>query len=216
MVSSETLQKTERVIVYIDGFNFYFGLRTNDWKCYYWLDYLKLANKLASRINAVNPTLVATKYFTARISSPFDKRKRQSDFLEALEVRGGIDIYFGNYREKQYDCDKCKHPNLLSSEKQTDVNIAVQMLIDAYQDSFDTAILIGGDSDLVPPIKSIREIFPEKRVMACFPPNRSSKEIVGIANGQLHIREADLKNNQLPLKIIKPDGYELNCPKSWK
>lgn len=216
MMSSEKQKKTERVIVYIDGFNFYFGLRTSEWKCYYWLDYAKLAEKITSRVNAENPTLIATKYFTARISSPYDKRKRQSDYLEALEVLGGINIYFGNYREKQYDCGKCKHPNIFSSEKQTDVNIAVQMLIDAYQDNFDTAILIGGDSDLVPPIKSIREIFPDKKVMACFPPNRSSKEILGVANGQLHIREADLKNNQLPVEIEKPGGYRLKCPKYWK
>lgn len=215
-MSSEKITKSERVTVYIDGFNFYFGLRTSQWKCYYWLDYCSLAEKLASRINAENPTLSATKYFTARISYPAAKRKRQSDYLEALEARGGINIYYGNYREKEYKCSACERPNFFPNEKQTDVNIAVQMLIDAYENKFDTAILVGGDSDLVPPIQSIRTLFPEKRVMACFPPNRSSKELLSVANGQLHIREADLKNNQLPEQIEKPDGYVLNCPKYWK
>ena len=33
----------QRVIVYIDGFNFYFGLKSNaKWKKYYWLDIVKL------------------------------------------------------------------------------------------------------------------------------------------------------------------------------
>ena len=41
----------------------------------------------------------------------------------------------------------------------TDVNIATQMIIDAYQDKYDTAMLISGDSDLVPPIKAINENF---------------------------------------------------------
>ena len=77
---------THKVIVYIDGFNCYFGLKESQWQCYYWLDYAKLAHKLASKIMAENPTLVATKYFTARISAPEDKRRRQTTFLEALEA----------------------------------------------------------------------------------------------------------------------------------
>lgn len=36
-------QQKQRVIVYIDGFNFYFGLKHNaKWKKYYWLDIVKL------------------------------------------------------------------------------------------------------------------------------------------------------------------------------
>ena len=30
----------ERVIVYVDGFNFYYGLRKS-WKKYYWLDMVR-------------------------------------------------------------------------------------------------------------------------------------------------------------------------------
>ena len=51
----------------------------------------------------------------------------------------------------------------------TDVNIATQILIDAYQDNFDMAMLISGDSDLVPPIKAVHELFPKKRVFVTFP-----------------------------------------------
>ena len=36
----------ERVIVYIDGFNLYFGLKSKGWKRYYWLNLQKLAIKL--------------------------------------------------------------------------------------------------------------------------------------------------------------------------
>ena len=38
----ETEEK-QRVIVYIDGFNFYYGLKsTTRWRKYYWLDIVKL------------------------------------------------------------------------------------------------------------------------------------------------------------------------------
>ena len=33
---------TQKVIVYIDGFNFYYGLKKNPrWRRYYWLDVVK-------------------------------------------------------------------------------------------------------------------------------------------------------------------------------
>ncbi len=38
----ETHEK-QRVIVYVDGFNFYYGLKSSArWKKYYWLDIVKL------------------------------------------------------------------------------------------------------------------------------------------------------------------------------
>jgi uncharacterized LabA/DUF88 family protein len=205
----------ERVITYIDGFNCYFGLKESGWKCYYWLDYPKLSQRLVSSLKA-EAGLVTTKYFTSRISYPEDKRKRQSNFLEALDARGEIEIFYGNYRDSQFECSGCRRPNFVPNEKQTDVNIAVQMMVDAYQDNFDTALLVGGDSDLVPPIKAIRKLFPKKRVMAVFPPRRVSKQIKTACNGYFHIGEIDLKNNLLPDEILKPDGFTIRRPESWK
>ena len=204
-----------KVIVYIDGFNCYFGLKESQWQCYYWLDYAKLAHKLASKIMAENPTLVATKYFTARISAPEDKRRRQTTFLEALEAHSDTKFYYGHYRENKYSCSGCGRPNFVPNEKQTDVNIAVNMVVDAVQDNFDTAILIGGDSDLIPPVETIKRLYPHKRVIACFPPNRHSKHLRKVCNGQIHLSESDFKNNQLPETVRRKDGYTLERPQRW-
>ena len=38
--------KSERVIVYIDGFNLYFGLRSKGWKKYYWLNLKEFSRSL--------------------------------------------------------------------------------------------------------------------------------------------------------------------------
>ena len=55
----------QRVIVYIDGFNFYFGLKHNaKWKKYYWLDIVKLFESFMRP----NQELVAVKYFSANIN----------------------------------------------------------------------------------------------------------------------------------------------------
>lgn len=213
-MSSENQQQPRRVIFYIDGFNCYFGLRENGWKCYYWLDYPKLARNLTRKIE--NSKLVATKYFTSRITSPEEKRIRQKNYHEVLELRGHLQFYWGNYKDHQYDCSGCRRPNFIQNEKQTDVNIAVQMMVDAHQNNFDVAVLISGDSDLVPPIVAIKELFPQKQVLACFPPRRSSKEIRNVTKGQIHMHEADFKNSQLPSEIERPDGYIYKVPNYWK
>lgn len=202
-----------KVIVYIDGFNVYFGLKESNWHRYYWLDYPALGQRLAHQLKEDNTELVTTKYFSSRISAPEAKRKRQAVFLEALECRGNIEFYWGNYRETHYKCSGCERPNYVPNEKQTDVNIATQMIIDGFQDRFDTAILIGGDSDLVPPVVAIRQVL-KKRVICVFPPRRISKELNKACNGVFHLNEADLRQNQLPDQIVKPDGFALERPQS--
>lgn len=41
----------------------------------------------------------------------------------------------------------------------TDVNIATAIIVDAYKDAYDMAMLISGDSDLTPPIKADEEVM---------------------------------------------------------
>ena len=69
----------QRVIVYIDGFNFYYGLRKDiRWKKYYWLDIVKLFEMFMRP----NQELVAVKYFSARVDD-IDQSLRQSAFFQA-------------------------------------------------------------------------------------------------------------------------------------
>lgn len=69
----------QRVIVYIDGFNFYYGLKKDvRWKKYYWLDIVKLFEMFMRP----NQELVAVKYFSARVDD-IDQSLRQSAFFQA-------------------------------------------------------------------------------------------------------------------------------------
>jgi uncharacterized LabA/DUF88 family protein len=64
----------------------------------------------------------------------------------------------------------------------TDVNIAFEIMSDAFQDHFDIALLISADSDLSAPVMAIKYLFPEKRVIVAFPPERHSAQFQRIAN----------------------------------
>ena len=202
----------ERVIVYIDGFNLYFGLRERGWRRYLWLNLQELARRLLNE----GQTLVHTKYFTSRVKDNPEKVRRQYAFLEALEMLSNFSIFYGKYLINTQICPKCGNDYDVPSEKMTDVNIAVEMMMDAHQDSFDAAILISADSDLTGLIKAIRELFPAKRIIAAFPPNRESWEIKKAVNAYFTIGQSKFRKSQFPDKIVKSDGYVLERPSLWR
>lgn len=200
----------ERVIVYIDGFNLYFGMLEAGYIDYKWLDPVKLVLSLLKE----NQELAGIKYFTSRVSNNPDKQKRQTTYLEALEC-SGVKIFYGHYQRDRISCDRCGNiwPNY--NEKMTDVNIATQMLIDAYNNKYDMVMLISGDSDLVPPIKAIHENFDNKRVFVAFPPKRFNNSVAMVARGSLTIGRKKLAKSQFPVQIEKSDGYILRKPVEW-
>lgn len=202
-----------RVITYIDGFNFYFGLRSMNWKRYYWMDYPAFSRNLVRKFDSCEVTL--TRLFTSRISAPESKRINQNSFLEALAARGSIEIEYGTYREKRLQCNGCNRINYVPNEKQTDVNIAVRLIEDAINDRFDMAILISGDSDLVPSLKCLKSNFPYKQVIVAFPPKRHSRELRKLSNGQIHFAEADLRDSQMPDTVKRADGFTWTRPSGW-
>ena len=139
-------QNKNRVVVYIDGFNLYFGMMDAGFNHCKWLNVEKLVRSYLT----ANQELIEIKYFTSRITNNPQKQKRQTTYLEAIETTE-VKIIYGLYKAKQIECENCGHNWNISNEKMTDVNIATHMIIDAFQDKYDTAILISGDSDLVPP-----------------------------------------------------------------
>ena len=204
----------KRVVAYVDGFNLYFGLKHSGFKRYYWLD----VNALAASLLKPDQWLVATHYFTARIRNNGHNvadRKRQNDYLEALVLQG-VRCQFGHYLEKTRECRKCHASWPDYEEKMTDVNIAIQLLVDAFDDVFDLALVISGDSDLTTPIHLVRQRFPAKRVICAFPPQRYSSELKRCASGYLNIGEDKLRAGQLPDPVVKPNGFMLHRPAAWR
>lgn len=201
--------KKERVVVYIDGFNLYFGM-TSAYPDIKWLN----VELLAQNILKPNQTLIAVKYFTSLVSNNPPKEKRQRDYLCALNTTNTVIIY-GHYKSKPKSCFSCHHTWNDNEEKMTDVNIAVNMLTDAMDDVYDTAILISGDSDLVPPIRTIHSKFPSKRVMVAFPPNRHNVSIKNVSKGNFIIGKPKLKQSQFQNSIMLPNGFELKKPLEW-
>lgn len=200
----------ERVLGFVDGFNLYFGLREAGYKRLLWLD----VSKLVANLCKPRQTYLGVNYFTARINGPGPKRDRQKVLLEAYETLTDCQVHFGVYQSSSRTCAFCGAQWTQSSEKMTDVNIAVEMLSAAALDEFDTALLISADSDLAPAVQKTIELY-KKRVVIAFPPKRASQRLSTLASGFFHIARGQLAKSQLPEEVTRPDGFVLRRPSSW-
>lgn len=212
----------ENVAAYIDAYNLYHSLKEQNWKRYYWLDIPSLLQGLLND----NQKLTTVYYFTSTSPKPGSKR-RQSIYIEALEtialrnqilfktVRGRFvpeDIVCNTCNDFAV-CKGCDELVTIYHEKETDVNISVQMISDAYQELFETVLLLTADSDQVGTIKTIKDY--ERKVGVILPPGRGSKHLECVADFHLHISQNDLGKNQLPEIISKRDNYQLIKPSEW-
>lgn len=204
-----------RVITYIDGFNLYFGLRSKGWRKYYWLDVVRLSKALLKP----NQRLAEVHYFTSRICTNgynAEDIRRQDLYLEALTTLRNLTLHFGHYLDKSRRCRACGTQWKEYEEKMTDVNIAVQLLTDAFEDRFDVALLISADSDLTTPVRQVLSQFEGKRIVIARPPGRNSVSLCRIASGYFTIGEAKLRSAQLPAQVTRADGFVLTRPLHWR
>lgn len=217
------MEEPKRQITYIDGFNLYYGLREKGWQRFLWLNLRELALKLTKPPYQI----VCVKYFTSTVLPTMkdpDKSKRQQTYLDALATLPDFEIIYGRYKLDKVQCPMCfatqccNHCKLSlekHTEKKTDVNIAVEMLTDAFTDKFDRAMLITGDNDLVPAVQKIRELSPQKEVIVAFPPKRHSNELTQVASCSMMIGRAKFNQSQFPDQVETESGFVLQKPTGW-
>jgi uncharacterized LabA/DUF88 family protein len=100
-------------------------------------------------------------------------------------------------------------------EKETDVNIAIRMVSDAYQNRYDVCYLVSADTDLVPPLQLIRSELAAKEIVAVSPPNRPhGQHIKSIAHRSLKLNARQIERCRLP-EQISSGGQTITCPPEY-
>lgn len=194
---------THRSIVYIDGFNLYYGAVKDT--AHKWLDIQRMCGRLRP-----HDEIQFIRYFTALVDG--STRHNQQTYLRALETCPKIQTILGKFKSKRFKCrvTACNHtgPRYYrgTEEKRTDVAIAVMLLDDAYQDKADRFILISGDSDLVPAVNCVKRRFPEKTIIVYIP---SRNPMRGAA---VELRTAADKHRTLPMELVKRSQFALELP----
>jgi uncharacterized LabA/DUF88 family protein len=199
-----------RVALYIDGFNLYHGLKTKHGRKYLWLD----LHRVAMRLVREGQEVAVVRYFTAAVRNDPAAEQRQQTYLAALRVRGDVDITLGRFQEKRLACRGCGKSWRSYEEKETDVNIAVALLADAAEDLFDLAIVLSADSDLCPAVRTLKRVYPNKRVIAVFPPRRHSDDLRRAVDANFTLGEGIIRQCQLDHAVT--DGTTIYTrPAHW-
>lgn len=192
-----------RVSAFVDGFNLYHAL--DDLKQNH-LKWLNLRTLLENFAPPQTHDLREVYYFSAHADWMPDKRRRHKAYVYALR-HAKVTPVMGNFKPRDMECLACGNTWVGHEEKQSDVNLAVQLVRDAYKDTYDQALIVSGDSDLAPPIRLLREIFPEKKVKIVSPPGRyHSKELCQISHGRAKIDVCHLEASLFPDRIATLGG----------
>lgn len=200
----------KRVCFYIDGFNVYHaidGLKEQQLK---WLDLSNLAEKL---IHPKTEVIERIYYFSAFADFKPDAKKRHEQYVAALRSRG-IEIVMGNFKRKTVYawCDGPGHkPKKVVretyEEKESDVNVALQLVSDAYENVFDVAYIVSSDSDLVPAMRMVLSRFPQKRIVTVAAPHKGhSQSALKLGLEKRKINREQLSNSMLPDEIKDEEG----------
>jgi hypothetical protein len=149
-------------------------------------------------------------YFTAPIVG--STRPNQDTYLRALATLSTVDVVLGKFKKKRLKCGltACAYTGDkffdAVEEKRTDVNIGIYMLDDAYQNRFDTLILVSGDSDLVPALNMVKIRFPTKKIVV-YVPTRNP-----IRGAAVELRSAADKDRDLPLNLLPLAQFPTQVP----
>ena len=205
----------ERVMVYVDGMNLYYGILATGVPRYMWVDVCALSRSLLR----ADQVLVGVKYYVSRFIS--DGRAAglvqcQGAHLDALVTFDDLEIIEGKFQGKTGVCRSCGHEWQSYEEKMTDVNIAIGLMTDAEDDLYDVAIVVSGDGDLTGPIDMVLSRHPGKFILVALPPNRRSASLLRAASAHIDVGQSRLRNCQLPDQLYAQNGYPLSRPADWR
>ena len=216
----------KKTLVYIDGYNLYYGLlkESPDSK---WLNLRALVAAMFKEKHEIR----SIKFFTARVRTyPHDiaAEERQKIYLQALAAFGGVEIIEGFYSKKKTwlphvngKCKTCEESHagmahvVKLEEKRSDVNLAVAALVDAMRSDADCFVLVTGDSDQAGTVYALRHEFG-KSVLVFNPHVAVSEHLKRAATYYAHIPRDLPAKCQLPDVIpIGTHGRTIHRPAAW-
>ncbi|HJX50345.1 MAG TPA: NYN domain-containing protein, partial [Candidatus Nanoarchaeia archaeon] len=174
----------KRVCVYIDGANFYGGLRSINQRYtdekFDFENYIKYLTK--------NCSLIKIYYYNASLKQQLNKEpfRRQQKLFSRLRKMKNCEVIL------------CKRKPRISEEgeeyhiiKGDDVCLALDMLGDAYENKYDKAILISSDGDFAPLIERVKKL--KKEVDICYFAECVSDNLINLSDNKHTISKKIVK-----------------------
>jgi len=157
----------DRVAIFIDGSNLYHALRANLGR--FNVNFAEFVSKLcASR------RLFRTYYYNV-LQDPTqrpDAYREQQEFLDILRKTPYMEVRLGSMKIAQG----------IPVEKGVDVMLATDLLYFAWNDFYDTAVLVSGDSDFAYALQAIKNMG--KHVEVAYFESGISRDLLDIADNR--------------------------------
>lgn len=217
-----------KTIVYVDGYNLYYGLLRRS--AFKWLDLYCLFQEHALGQNA---EVLEVRYYTApvlgRMSDDPESSRRQRTYLQALRKMppNKVTIIEGKIMAETPvlrlvnplpECPGLTHVKVHDfTEKKTDVNLAADLITGAWTGAYEQAVICSNDTDLEGALRVVKEHRPAIRLGLVAPiPSDDSRKIAADlkshADWSKVLSKVHLERSQLPDKI---PGTALRRPPAW-
>ncbi len=144
-------ESAERVMIFIDGSNLYHVLAQNCGR------YDLVFDKFTAKLGNGRP-VVRTYYYNIRQDPSFNPvaSQEQEKFLTALFETPYFEVRLGVHR---------RHGDQMV-EKGVDVMMATDIVVGAFRDIYDTAIVVSGDGDFYPAMQAAKDLGKHIEVVA--------------------------------------------------
>jgi uncharacterized LabA/DUF88 family protein len=206
----------------VDGFNLYHSVKDaaralGTGRGTKWLDLRSLCSSYLGIVGGT-ATLQGIFYFSALAThlEPRDPNvtARHRTYIKCLEDSGVV-VELSRFKKKEVTCPTCQARTIRHEEKETDVAISAKLIELLVQNQCESVVLITGDTDLAPAIRTARRIFPAAKVRFAFPYRRQSSELASLAPGSFGIRKEQYTKHQFPDPFVLTDGTRIPKPPSW-
>ncbi|MBI2579311.1 MAG: NYN domain-containing protein [Candidatus Aenigmarchaeota archaeon] len=143
------MDSKERVCIFIDGSNFYHSVKDTFNLHDSQIDFAKLIGILRK-----DRLLIGTYYYNASLDIKYNKEIywKQQKFFADLRKIPALHIILAHMRKTE------QGGKVHYSVKGDDIHLAIDMVSFAYENLYDTAILVSGDGDFEPAIKRVQKL----------------------------------------------------------
>lgn len=172
-----------RVLVLIDGYNYYHKLKEYQDKynkCVKWLNYKSLVESWLTEED--DKDSIQIYYFSAIATwRGAGSVTRHKIYIKALEDVGIIPVY-GEFKEKKTQrckstekCSNCtcepdRKKLIRHEEKNSDVNLAITLIEKSLKQEYDKCFILSADNDFASAITKARELNPKVKIIIQPPP----------------------------------------------
>lgn len=231
-----------RIRFLVDGFNLYHSVKAAERQLggppLRWLNISALCQTVVQSAFGPGNTLEGVHYFSA-LAKHLEQRKpdvvrRHRTFIEALKTTG-VEVTLAEFKRKDHQkgldevriqvrplrrwfalpISGVRLSYRTHEEKETDVAIACKLLELLSNGTCDAAMLVTGDTDIAPAIRTARALYPQALVGVAFPFARHNQALEKIASKHVKISAAQYAAHQFPSVVIGRKGRQIAKPATW-